>query len=276
VLLCAIGAWIASLRGSCENSDTLIASDIDRADHEVEPLMQPGSQQSNHWRVATSIEHSSQQWLGWEDVYYPSDPRLLTVLNRTEIDNARWGDVTHDYSTFYDIELVGASKRDWFYLVGTADNQDVVIERWKKKQVNQGGGSGPPVFIRSELYRGAGLGTIRALGIDPGNRFLILVHGQPALLSKLTIGSGNPISTLYTEAVIPDLGMVGAIFVRLHESGSRIWTLERFPLSSTRTLLFDDNNDGSIDGVEAAVPYAYYNDYYPPETFTNDFVHWQE
>jgi len=223
---------------------------------------------SGRLTVRVSIDGTAQQWLAYGDW----DPRTLTVLNRTWDTNA-WIDSGYEFTVAFDLQIVRASKRDWFYLAGVSDSGETVIEKWKRKLSSVPAG-GQPIYTRTELYRGTALSSIKAMGVDPDNRFLLFVHGTPAILSRMDLGSGHPISFgIYSASTIPDLESVRSMFARQHLVLGRLWTLDRVQAgSSSKSVLIDSDNDTHFETVVGLLDYVVYINTYPSEDFSDDFV----
>jgi len=176
--------------------------------------------------------------------------RQFVVLN----EDAYGVESRYAYSTSFDIVDVCAQKRDVFFAVGQASNGDYVIEKWKHKLLAgmPGGGSPDYRLIRTELYRGASLGTVVMLGADPNGGYLLIIHGQGLVtVSQLDLQSpGNPIVQLYTESTIPQLGYgVHGIRRLQHQLEGLVWMIGTLdaPYVGGAIVLRDQTLDGVID-----------------------------
>ena len=202
-----------------------------------------------------------------------TDPSEFIVTEKTyNAQTGQWDEDSQAFSASFDIDMVTAAGKDWFYLKGTADNGDVVFEQWKKKPIGL-----PPnvsyVMKKTELYRGNALGEIHTFGVDPERRFLLIIHGEPKMLSLLSLSPGHSVSTLFTSSLIPHLqSEVSIIAPADHVTAGRVWKILG-DYSGNRTLLFDPENDGVFNSWQTYSKDDYWYEF-PLEDWINDFLHY--
>jgi len=190
-----------------------------------------------------------------------------------------WSTNAWEYSASFDLLSVSTSGAQHFHVLGRAGS-DYVVERWKFGVGEDYGSLRPgtsPAMKRKELYRGDALGEIREIGADPERRYLLLVHGSPATVSRVSLPTGTPIVRLYQSSLIPNLEYVTGIYPRQHFVEGRVWILETFESSSptsARTLLKDHDNDGTVDGWQSPISSQEWNAFAfdDPDAWDGDFV----
>ncbi len=148
------------------------------------------------------------------------------------------------------------------YLAGMHDNGTAVIERWAfvYGTTTPGAPYVPlsqrplPTVQRSVLLLSTAYGTIRGLGVDPENRFLLfLTYGAPALW-KVALPSKS-VTMLHDATTLPALAHKGSIRFRTHVTeGRQVHLTNRQPYQRPDTslpdpivVLRDPDNKGVFD-----------------------------
>jgi len=231
--------------------------------------------------VVTPVRGSATESSGFQTAYSEEDflqhvrfkDDVFTLKNSYWV-GSEWSQYLYDFTTSYTIRSVVSQTLDKFVIHGVADNGDGILERWIVKKVAQPGNpwsqGGPLTMTRTELYRGSSLGTIAEVGADPDGRFVLVAHGSPAKLSKLSLTTGHPITTLFTVAQIPFLADVYGMVPMQHLSEGRLWFVEQ-KASRDVLVLHDLTNDGVFESWEV-LPGLDWESRYAGPVWADDFV----
>lgn len=202
--------------------------------------------------VTSSIKREFELGRNWGN----GDPNVFVVLDYNDQSNPFLPTNTWEYSTSYEVIDARPKGHDVFYLVGKESGGEYLLERWKEKKSVLGTKvrkvvSGNLGFSRMEVYRGTSLGQIATIGVDPGGRYLLILHGSPRKLSVMNLATGST-SVLYDDAAVPELDMsLPSLFPRLHVAEGMVWTLEGlyFPAmpDNEKVLFYDYEDDGVLD-----------------------------
>lgn len=161
-----------------------------------------------------------------------------------------WSSLTYDHTLAFDVSAFGWRKKDEFVFAGTADNGDVVVERWEMKKLGQPGNV-TKIPTRAEIYRGQGIGSPVAIHMDPEGRFILLLAGSgPSTQVVAFANQANATPTvLYSQGTGMPLDQM--LFIRRyqHNSLGRVWVLTGMGggLDMPAILLVDAANDGTFD-----------------------------
>lgn len=197
-----------------------------------------------------------------------TDPKTV-VIRQKNLLNGAWVNSDFIFSTSYEVEQSAPMGKGLFYFLGTAPGGECVIERWKRRLVGMPG-SGQLVFSRKEIYRGTSLGTVASFGTDPENRFLLVLHGSPRTLSKISLSPGNAVIPIYDSSVIPMLDDdICCIQAFDYAAIGRIWGL--LALNGGYVVLRDTDNDGGFETWEE-LSSDDYEALYPRSAMVADYV----
>ncbi len=262
-------ALIFVLKGSdSPESGPLTAQPSDTV--QGKPLATPrgfGSHKTTEQMVYHKWSTGFVQRILYGEAYNILDPTSFAVLNYDD-PFALTASEVFEFSASFDIIQAVGKGRDHFYLLGTADSGDSVIERWKKANVGTPGGSSY-AMKRTELFRGTSLGEISGIGVDHQGRFLMLLHGEPAVISKMSLPSGQPITTVYNSIQIPELNdFSGGLFPRLHYAQGITWTINA---SGDFVLLNDPDDDGIMNSWSVFDHDTYWNNF-SYTVWSDDFI----
>lgn len=280
-LLLLIGAGM--LACSCSMNDGA-SHDNQPANSRQETVLHPGQAPSPlpySSYVWSEYSASSRQKYQYGAILDDADPTQFLLVNEYPTNPGK--DHSFLYSASFNIDFVDSGDRDVFYIVGSVQgSSDLVLERWThKSKVAPIGGGAPKYYMkRSQLYAGTSLGNIMAIAVSPDDSFLLLLHGSPVTLSKMTLPSGTPIQGIYDESTIPELRMnAPLLWPELHRTEGIVWTLEESaPLPGLnnpgdRVMFRDFDQDGTIDVWSVVDRMTYERDYLESPDWITNYIH---
>jgi len=176
---------------------------------------------------------------------------------------------TNDLQASFSIKSIASSELNKLYVAGVADNGDSVVESWRiRKKTAVLGGSPILTALGTEIYRGQGLGVIAAIGVDPDSRFLMLLHGSPAQVSKMSLSSGH--SATSVAAGFPFLDEASFMSRMQHATEGRLWFVQSLT-NSDILILSDLTNDGNFE-TSAILTADEWKAAYYGTVWVNDFI----
>jgi hypothetical protein len=189
--------------------------------------------------------------------YSLSEYRFVTLID-DQLVNGAWSRNQHVSTTSFDTTAITSRGKDELFLAGLSDGGECVIEKWRFKKLAFPNGTTTKVPARTELYRGLELCPIRQLGVDPEQRFLLVLSGAGAQgkLHVMPISTNATPTLLYSHSSSFPLGGMEYMERYQHTSLGRVWILTKEPelsngvlLDDTAIILVDSQNDGSFENT---------------------------
>jgi len=185
------------------------------------------------------------QMIAYGSSLNPSEPNWLRIRNYPFLVGS-----PHDeeffFSAPFDVIDVAPKpkKRDFFYVLGQS-GAEFIIQRWKRKPVTTGGFGGPPaggyLMLRTEVFRGTNLGEIKRIVADHQSRSLLIVHGDPLEISRMSLPDAV-VTHLTGIKQFPELeDWRGGVVAARHYNASILFTLGVIP----NFLVGEDIDDDS-------------------------------
>ncbi|MEQ8767576.1 MAG: hypothetical protein RL885_26965 [Planctomycetota bacterium] len=261
--------------------------------------------------LSRSPVHAGYEWVLDRHPLKRAGARWNTPAKRVEIKRrerqaagSAWSSQEQSLSTSYAITIARArieaatAEISDLYVAGVHDNGTVVIERWRFSypalgQPGGGGGYVPlanrpmPVVTRSVLYMASpGIGPIRALEVDPQNRFLLLISHGDSTLFRLDVPSPHQLTPILNVGQQPQLADVRSILYRKHPTEGPKYVLSELiywkhaqsldRVANSKTLLLSDpNDDGTFDSTELLTRSEWSNrGYHLSESWEHDRTQW--
>lgn len=198
--------------------------------------------------------------------YSLSESRNVTLIDDTLV-NGDWVRAQYVNTTSFDTTAIASRGKDELFLAGLSDAGECVIEKWRFKKLAFLNGTTTKVPARTEIHRGLDLCPIRQLGVDPEQRFLLVLSGSGAQggLYRMSIAANATPSLLYAHSGSTPVGNMEYIERYQHTALGRVWVLTRetelsngVVVDDTAIVLVDSQNDGLFDNEIVGDAYDLY------------------
>jgi hypothetical protein len=185
---------------------------------------------------------------------YEDQGRFLVRNQTRQYSTSPWSSMYFEFSASFDIISVSTKQKDQFFVLGMdsgigGEPPGYVIEKWTGIPIcaYPSGEQTGMLMRRRQLFRGRSLGVIRAIAVDPEERFLLVLHEQEGLVStsKLVVSTGAT-EVVFTSAELPSMQDADSIDRRRHVSEGMLWILQDVAMRNV-TILYDYDEDGTID-----------------------------